>query len=419
MKKGSAERAKWIPIFILAIILMLIYKTIDNIGQITSAIWEFLLVISPLMYGVLFTYFLFRPHQAIEKLLRKLNVKFISRFARGFSTIIVFLLVIGVIVVILSFLVPIIFSNVVSLGTAIPGYVDIVLGHLNNLPDNALLADLEIENIINDFTSSLFQTILNSDGVDQFFQGVMNFAGGLFSAIMGLIISLYILLDKERIGNFFKRLNRAIFKQEDRARKSEKYVSLVNKVLFAFIAGKGLDSMINLVVVTTILLIFGIPYAFLFGLIAALFNFIPYIGSLISVISISLVALITTELSIAIPTIICLLAFQQLDGNFIEPRIMRSSLKINPIVVIIAVVIGGAYMGVVGMFLAVPVAAVIKQIVLEYITSKEDKNNQVSGDNELPTVESDTMSEGHEPEHENIESNSINSEVTEEQKTIQ
>ena len=373
MKKQSIERAKWVPIFIIAIVLMLIYKTIDNIGQITSAIWEFLLVISPLMYGILFTYFLYRPHQLIEKLLRRIRPRFIARRARGLSTIIIFILVICLIILILSFLLPIIISNLISLANAVPGYVNIALDYLDNLPDSPFLDDMDIATVIRDSTGDLFQNVMNPAAVEQVLQGVMNFAGGVFSAILGLVISLYILQDRERIGSFFRRLNRAVFKQSKKGVRAERYVSLVNRVLFAFIAGKGLDSMINLVAVTSILLIFGVPYAFLFGLIAAMFNFIPYIGSLISVLSISVVALITTDLSMAIPAIICLIIFQQLDGNYIEPRIMRSSLKINPIIVIIAVVIGGAYMGVVGMFLAVPIAAVIKQIMLEYIKSKESE----------------------------------------------
>ena len=388
MKKGSFERAKWIPIFIIAVVLMLIYKTIDNIGQITSAIWEFLLVISPLMYGILFTYFLYRPHQVLEKLIKKIRPRFIARYARGITTIIIFLLVICLVVLILSFLLPIIISNLISLGTAIPDYVNVTLEYIDNLPDTAFWADIDIAGAVNEFSGTLLQNVMSQGAIEQVFQEIMNFAGGVFSAILGLVISLYILLDRERIAAFFKRLNNAVFKQNERAMKAEKYVSLTNKVLFAFIAGKGLDSIINLIVVTSVLLIFGVPYAFLFGVIAAMFNFIPYIGSLISVVSISIVALITTDLSVAIPTIICLIIFQQLDGNYIEPRIMRSSLKINPIIVIIAVIIGGAYMGVVGMFLAVPIAAVIKQIIIEYISSRE-ANASKEADIAIETENSD------------------------------
>ena len=145
----------------------------------------------------------------------------------------------------------------------------------------------------------------------------------------------------------------------------------VNSVLFTFIASKGLDSVINFVVVTSILLIFKVPYALLLGLIAGLFNFIPYLGSIIAVVFIGIITLITGDLGKAIQVLIPLFIFQQLDGNYIEPRIMKSSLKISPILVILAVVVGGAYFGILGMFLAVPIAVIIKQILIEYITSTE------------------------------------------------
>ena len=76
-----------------------------------------------------------------------------------------------------------------------------------------------------------------------------------------------------------------------------------------------------------------------------------------------------------------LFIFQQLDGNYIEPRIMKSSLKISPILVIIAVVAGGAYFGIFGMFLAVPIAVIIKQILLEYISNAENSSNGSIEDN--------------------------------------
>jgi len=137
-------------------------------------------------------------------------------------------------------------------------------------------------------------------------------------------------------------------------------------------------------------LIFGVPYALLLGLIAGVFNFIPYIGSIISAFIISAFALIATDLSTAIPVMIGLLIFNQLDGNYIEPRIMRSSLKISPILVIIAVVVGGAYFGIVGMFLAVPVAVILKQLLNEYIASTEIEKVIYTIDNAPPDVDSNT-----------------------------
>jgi len=366
MKKEGFELTKWLPVCIIAIILMLIYKTIDNIEQITSAIGNFLFVISPLLYGILFTYFLLIPHRALEKLLKKAKWELISKHARGFSTVLVFVLLLLVVIFILSFLLPIIFDNIISFVDSIPGYLTTILEYFDNLPEDSIWINLDIAETIRNSSGDILNAIVNPAGIEQLARGVMGFASGLLSLIMGLVISLYILLDRERIALFLKRLNKAVFKREKRVNRALKYFSQINKVLFTFIASKGLDSLINFVVASTILFIFQVPYALLLGLIAGAFNFIPYLGSIISAFVISLIALIAVDLNTAALVLLCLLIFHQIDGNFIEPRIMKSSLKVNPILVIIAVVIGGAYFGLVGMFLAVPIAVIIKQLLLEY-----------------------------------------------------
>ena len=377
MKKTDFERAKWIPICIIAVILMVIYKTIDNIGQITSAIGNFLFIISPLLYGILFSYFLYIPHHTIEGLLARVKITFISKHARGFSTIVIFIVLACIVFVILSFVLPVVFSSIIDLANSIPGYISTALEYFDNLPADSIWVNLDIANTLQTYSGDLLHTLVNPAGIAQVASGIMSFAGGIFSLIMGLVISLYILLDRDKIAVFFKRLNTAVFKREDRANRSIKYFSQINKVLFTFIASKGLDSLINFVVSTTVLLIFGVPYALLLGLVAGLFNFIPYIGSIISAFVMGVITLITCDLSTAIKVMICLLVFHQIDGNYIEPRIMKSSLKINPILVIIAVVVGGAYFGIVGMFLAVPFAVIIKQILLEYIASTEKEKEDI------------------------------------------
>ena len=374
MKREDFERAKWVPICIIAVILMLVYKTIDNLGQITSAIRQFFLVISPLLYGILFAYFIYIPHNAVEKLYKKAKWRFISKHARGVSTITIFLLLLMIVIFILSVLLPILFSSVIDFANSIPGYISTILNFFDDLPEDSIFITLDIANILRNSSGDILNKIVNPAGIEQVAKGIMSFASEIFSVIMGLVISLYMLLDRDRIAAYFKRLNNAVFKKSEiRRNGSVKYLSQINKVLFTFIASKGLDSIINFVVATTLLLVFKVPYALLLGLIAGLFNFIPYLGSIISAIVISVITLITSDLSTAIPVMIGLLIFNQLDGNYIEPRIMRTSLKISPILVIIAVVVGGAYFGIVGMFLAVPIAVIFKQILQEYIASTEHK----------------------------------------------
>ena len=376
MNRENFERAKWIPIFIIAVILMIIYKTLDNFSQITEGVRRFFVVISPLLYGILFAYFFYIPHQKIEKLYKKSKSSFISTKARGLSTLTVFFLLILIVAGIVAFVVPVLIKSVVDLAGNIPSYINNITEFLDNRPPDSIWYNLNLADTLRESSADIVNRYISAARIEQIARGILNLAGEIASLLLGLIISQYILWEREKIGVFFRRLGNALFKKESARGRISKYLGQVNDVLFTFIASKGLDSVINLVTVTGILLIFNVPYAFLLGLIAGLFNFIPYLGSLIAVILISLITLITGGLGKAIQVLIPLFIFQQLDGNYIEPRIMKSSLKISPILVIVAVVAGGAYFGVLGMFFAVPVVTIIKQILVEYMDhseiSKED-----------------------------------------------
>ena len=359
------------PIFILAVVLMIIYNTLGNFSRVAQELTRFFAVISPLFYGVLFSYFLLIPHQLLEKLFGKVKVELISRKSRLFSTLSVFLLLVVIFAVIISFILPIIFSSVVELVASIPGYLKLLIDLVDDLPADSMWNTLNIVDTLADSIGSAVNQVFNAGLVEQIARGAVSFAGEIFNVLLGIVISLYMLLERDRIAQFFKRLNNAVLKNEKARERMLRYMQQVNKVLFTFIASKGVDSMINFVVVTSMLFIFNVPYALLLGIVAGVFNFIPYLGSLIAVILICLITLITGGFGKAIQVLIPLLVFQQLDGNFIEPRIMRSSLKISPILVIIAVVAGGAYFGIVGMFLAVPLAVIVKQLLAEYISNAE------------------------------------------------
>jgi len=380
MKREDFERAKWLPICIIAVILMIVYKTIDNLTQITSAISRFLWVVSPLLYGILFAYFLYIPHSKLEKLISKIKPKFISKRARGVSTIIVFFLLIFIIVFIISYISPILINSIIDLANSIPGYILSTVEYFNNMPDDSIWTSLNIAALLRDYSGDIVNIIFNPAGIEQLARGFVSFVGEIFNLILGLVVSLYLLLERESIIEYFRRLNNAVFKSDRARTTSVRYLNQINNVLFTFIASKGLDSVINLVTVTSILLILKVPYALLLGLIAGLFNFIPYLGSIIAVFVICLITLITGDISKMIQVFIPLIIFQQLDGNYIEPRIMKSSFKISPVLVIIAVVIGGAYFGIAGMFLAVPIAVIIKQILLEYMHTTEYSAQEDSTD---------------------------------------
>jgi len=348
----------------MALILIVVFKTLDNLSGIMAVVGGFFRILTPFLLGVLFVYFLFRPVSWLEKRYAQAKWVFWSKRARLFSVLSVYLTLVLAILLMAALLIPILVQSIVDFAGQVPGYMDTAAAWIDGVAeDSTLLSGLDLQAMVANLSSDL----LGGDGVGQVASGVIGVGVGIFNVVIGLIVSLYILLERERIMKFFDRLGQVLFKEAAR-RELKQYLGQVNKVLFSFISGKSLDSMINFVVVTTILLVLQVEYALLFGVIAGLANFIPFLGSLFAVIFITIVTLLTGGFTQAIWVLVPLLIFQQMDANFIEPRIMSYRLKLSPILTIFAVLVGGAYFGIAGMFLAVPVIAIIKQIILEYLS---------------------------------------------------
>ena len=113
-------------------------------------------------------------------------------------------------------------------------------------------------------------------------------------------------------------------------------------------------------------------YAVLLGFMIGLFNLIPYFGAIIAVIIAALITMLTGGVGQAVWMVIIVTILQQIDANIINPKIIGGTLKISPLLVIFAVTVGGAYFNVIGMFLAVPVATVLRELLDDYIDSKNN-----------------------------------------------
>ena len=127
------------------------------------------------------------------------------------------------------------------------------------------------------------------------------------------------------------------------------------------------------ILVTIAMTIMKVKYAPLLGFFIGLFNMIPYIGAIIAVGISAIITLITGGLGNAIWMLIVVIILQQIDANIINPKIVGQSLKVSPLLVLFSVTVGGAYFGILGMFLAVPASAVVKILVEDFIEYKNRK----------------------------------------------
>ena len=177
---------------------------------------------------------------------------------------------------------------------------------------------------------------------------------------------------------FLRKLATAIFPKKTYNHLG-KYFDDSNTIFFKFIASQFMDAVIVGILVSIALTIMGVKYSVVLGFFIGLFNMIPYFGAIIATVLSAIITIITGGLSQAIWMLIVVIILQQIDANIINPKIVGKSLKISPLLVIFSVTIGGAFFGVLGMFLAVPVIAVVKILVEDYveykISIKEKENN--------------------------------------------
>ena len=118
------------------------------------------------------------------------------------------------------------------------------------------------------------------------------------------------------------------------------------------------------------MVIMRVEYAALLGFIIGLFNMIPFFGAIVAVVIAIFITICTGGIAKALWLAIIIIILQQIDANIINPKIIGDKLKISPILVIFSVAFGGAYFGVLGMFLAVPIAAMLKVALNEYMDIK-------------------------------------------------
>ena len=203
-------------------------------------------------------------------------------------------------------------------------------------------------------------------------QGVINATSGVISTFISVIISIYLLSDSALIKQAAARFVRAVMKPESISRLKE-YFERINDIFSKYIISVVLDGIIIGIVSAIAMSIMRVKYAPVFGLMLGVFNLIPYFGAIAACILTIGATLLTGGIFKAIWTGVLLIVLQQIDGNFIGPKIMGNMLEARPLLIIFAVTLGGGLFGVWGMILSVPVAMVVKMLLEEFIKTREEK----------------------------------------------
>jgi len=360
-----------LPYFLLALAIILAYRLTGELGFFVDFIRQAAGVLSPFFYGFLLAYIINVPCGSIQKLIAKSKNKYILKRQKMLSVLAVFLILVVIIAVILNLVVPAIVDSIDFFISHIPVYWESVvqtIDYINRLDLFGIHISAEgifqqLGNIFGDFSLENLAQPLNV---------LMGVGTTVFTGVIAFISSIYILVEKDRFKALMRRLLK-IFTSVAVYSAVMEIFSRLNKYCRQYIHTQTIDGIILGTMATILLFILGSPYALVLGIMLGIVNYVPYFGSIFGTLVAVTVVAFTQGLTMGAISAASLLLIQQIDANIIQPRLMSDSFALSPLLVIISITIGGAIAGILGMLVAIPVIAVLKDIFDSMISYCEHK----------------------------------------------
>ncbi len=350
-------------IFGVGLSLILSFYLLQNLNVIIQAFKEFIGVVTPVIIAFMMAYILWKPMLFIETKLKWLIKKLTKRelssgLARGFSILITFYLVGMAILLLINTIIPPIVTNLKLLIESIPALQQTLNRYIDEI--GPYIQSFITEEQINEIThavTNLLTTIATQ--VLQFGTGMItNMTGFIISVLTTVILSIYFLKDKEKLtGSVYKAGQ--ILLTPNGLRRSQQFLKDLDAVFGGFLIAQLIAAILAGIFSSLILIAIGHPFALLIGLVTGVANVIPYIGPILGAVLGAILGLFSS-LNMAILSLILLTIYQQLDANVIQPKLLSNSVGLNPVWVLIAILIGGHYLGMLGMIVSIPTAALIQ-----------------------------------------------------------
>ncbi len=371
--KEKKDWKKWRNWFLYAVAIIVVYKLLDNFSNVAKFLENLWGVLAPFAIGILIAYIFYFPCRSIEKAYEKTKSKIIKNKARFLAVITTYLIALLVIVIIVNVIIPTLSVSIIDLASNLPSYYRNVTEFVENQPEDSVLKQIGAREIISNLEKIDLKEFFKVENIWNYIKSAIGVVNGIFSSFVAIMVSIYVLLERREILNVIRKLARANLSDKT-CENFEKYFNKTNDVFYRFISSQIIDAAVVAIILSVAMVVMGVKYAILLGVMIGAFNIIPYFGAIIGVVIALLITLLTGGVSQAIWTGIVIIILQQIDANIINPKIVGNSLTLSPLLVIFAVTIGGAYFGLFGMFLAVPVITVIKILVGDYLNYKSSKN---------------------------------------------
>ena len=360
----------WYMIAIIAIIAI-VFMMIVNWDGVVSVIGRLIGILMPFIFGIFFALLIKPLIQVIKKLLDKINKNKGEKIKKAISVIIGYVIVVGILTIIVVYIYPQVRDSAKEIGNSVKSGYYYMTTHEKEIND--MVPFVDISGAIGTVKEFIFDKII-SHGSDLFpyiYKISSSVVITFYNVIMGLVISIYIVLDSKKLKQSLKRFVYAISPKE---KEKEVWNTIIqcNHIFNGFLLGKVIDSLIIGIICLIAMIILQLPYALLLSLIVCITNMIPYFGPIIGAVP-GVMIYLFVDFKLALIFAVLILILQQFDGLYLGPKILGDQTGIKPLWVIFAITVGGAYFGVMGMFLGVPTVAVINYLVNMAIEKKLKK----------------------------------------------
>lgn len=376
MDKKPSRR--WIWYFSLLTALIVVFKLCDNLGQVFGAVGFIIGILAPFVGGLMIAFLLHHPTLWLERKIAKIKGRFWQAVARPLSLVAMYLLLLGIVALLISMVLPHLASSLADLVRAMPGYVDAAIVRLEAMMHSEFLQSLDLAETLDTLYQTLFDTVsrlLSTENVLTALRGVINVTTSIVDVVIAIIVSVYILSGREHLMREAKAVC-GLFAPKKRVESIVHYGHRIATIVYHYFYGALLDALVVGVVVSVGLSIFRVPYAVLLGMLLGLMNMIPYFGAIIGCIGIALVTLLTNGFAAAIGVVIFIVVVQQVDANIIQPRVVGGSVGLRPIYVLLSITLFGGLFGFWGIFLGVPLMAVVQMFVKDAIAAKRARDGE-------------------------------------------
>lgn len=280
--------------------------------------------------------------------------------SRGQSIALTYLLVAVVLGVLLLFVIPMVVEEANRLVENVPTYIAQLQNALAQL--ESFYAGTAVPPSVRETINQALEKYLDrlearldiDASLTALLAGIGGLFGILFNFVLGPILAIYLLKDRAMLRDSFHRM----FPQHYRGNVVQLFTD-INRVLSGFVHGRLIVSAIVGVIVAVVLAFLGVRFYLILGLFAGLTNLIPYFGPFIGAVPALLLAAMESW-GLLLWVAVVYIVIQQLDGFLLTPRVLANRTGLHPIAVVFAVLAGGSLLGFWGLFLGVPMAAVIK-----------------------------------------------------------